>query len=99
MSSDESDADSVPTNDMGRECNGSEDDASEQIVKRKKKLIRLKLPWRSREFQAVTESLDRKTERRRTDRAKAMCLEIRVDRNSERLAPHDTPEWAVELFS
>ena len=47
MSSDESDADSVPTNDTGRESSGSEDDASEQIVKCKKKLIRRKLPWRS----------------------------------------------------
>jgi len=99
MSSDESNADGVPTNDMGRESSGSEDDASEQIVKRKKKLIRRKLPWRSQEPQAVIENLNRKIERRRTDQAKAICLEIRVDGNSERLAPHDAPEWAVELFS
>ena len=98
MSSDESYADSVPKNDMDRESSGSEYDASEQIVKRKKKLIRRKLPWRSQELQAVIESLDRKIERR-TDRAKAMCREIRVDGNSGRLAPHGAPEWAVELFS
>ncbi|XP_065894554.1 uncharacterized protein [Dysidea avara] len=95
MSSDESEVDSVSTEHP--DSSGSEDDREQQSSK--KKLIRKKLSWRSQELQSVFDSLDRKLERRRSDRAKAMCLEIKVEGVSDRRQPDNAPEWAIELFS
>jgi len=105
MSSDESEVDAPSTE--HQDSSSSEDAAddgaddaeqhSQQSVK--KKLIRKKLPWRSHELQCIIESLDRKLVRRRSDRAKAMCPEIKVEGTSDRPAPHNAPEWAIELFS
>lgn len=47
----------------------------------------------------VIESLDRKLERRRSERAKGMCLEVIMGEDSSRSKPEDLPEWATELFS
>ena len=65
----------------------------------RKKLIRHRLTWRSRELQLTFESLDRKLARRRTDKAKAMCLDVTYGCDSSRPAPENCPEWAIELFS
>lgn len=46
----------------------------EQSKTGKNRLIRHKLPWRSREFEHVIESLDRKLDCCRTTKSKAMCL-------------------------
>ena len=64
----------------------------------KKRLRRHRLPRRSQEFQKVIESLDRKLERRRSDRAKVMCLEVMVGSDSQREVSSNRPEWALELF-
>ena len=93
MSSDESEVEVVAT--QGE----SSDSENETASNGKKRLRRCRLPWRSQELQRVIESLDRKLERRRTDRAKAMCLEIIVGPDSQREVPNDAPEWAIELFS
>ena len=95
MSSDESEVDSVSTEHP--DSSSSEDDREQQSSK--KKLIRKKLSWRSQELQSVFNSLDRQLERRRSDRAKAMCLEIKVEGVSDRRQPDNAPEWAIELFS
>lgn len=99
MSSDESEVDTGSAE--HQDSSGSEDESDHQHQQKsvKKKLIRKKLPWRSQELQSIIESLDRKLERRRSDRAKAMCLEIKVEGTSERQAPPNAPEWAIELFS
>ena len=65
----------------------------------RKRLMRHKLPWRSQEMQKIIESLDRKLERRRTPRGKAMCLKVVDGKESARSPPENLPEWARELFS
>ena len=94
MSSDESEVEAAAT--QGEESSDSE---NETASNGKKRLCRHRLPWRSQELQRVIESLDRKLERRRSDRAKAMCLEIIVGSDSQRGVPNNAPEWAIELFS
>jgi len=71
---------------------------SPQPKKGRKRLVRHKLTWRSREFQEVLDSLDRKIARRRFTRGKGMCLEVEIGGNSARSKPHCLPEWAAELF-
>ena len=93
MSSDES----VRQDSDGSVSSGSDRDERHPPVK--KRLIKHRLPWRSREMQAVVESLDRKIKRRRTARSKAMCLEVEVSGESTRPKPDGLPDWAVELFS
>ena len=70
---------------------------TENAAHGKKKLLRHKLPWRSREFEIVIESLDRKLDRRRDPKSKAMCLDVQGGENSSREKPDDMPEWAVNL--
>ena len=65
---------------------------------KKKRLIKHKLPWRSREMQLVIESLDRKMDCRRDARAKNMCLEHVVGPDSTRPKPDGLPDWATELL-
>ena len=79
--------------------NSEDDEAHTTAQRRKKKLIKHTLPWRSVEFRRLLESLDRKIDRRRTDRSRSMCLEVEVGAESTRQAPHDIPDWAKELFS
>jgi len=50
-------------------------------------------------MQALMESLDRKIDRRRSGRSKAMCLEVQVSGESTRPKPDGLPEWACELFN
>ena len=50
-----------------------------------------------REMQAATDSLDRKIDRRHSERNKAICLEVEV--SGESAKPESLPEWACELFS
>jgi len=65
----------------------------------KERNLSVKLTWRSRELQLTLESLDRKLARRRTNKAKSMCLEVTYGTDSTRPAPENSPEWATELFS
>ena len=94
MSSDESEVDV-----SARRGEDSSDSEGESSSTGKKRLRRQKLPWRSEELQKVIESLDRKLNRRRTERVKAMCLEIIEGSDSQREKPENAPEWAIELFS
>ena len=67
-------------------------------IKKIKRLIKHPLMYQSREFQGMIESLDRKLERRRTSRSKAMCLPIEIGSPSTRKKPSGIPEWACELL-
>ena len=96
MSSDESEIDVTATQ---LQAKVSSDSESEAASVGKKRLCRHRLPWRSQEFLKVIESLGRKLERRRSDHAKAMCVEVIVGFDSQRQVPNDAPEWTIELFS
>lgn len=63
---------------------------------KRKKLICHRL---KREAQLSIKSLDRKLARRRSDKAKAMCIEATYGSDSSRPVPENCPEWAIELFS
>ena len=86
--------------------NSEDNEVHMTAQRRKKKLIRYTLPWRSKiyfnwrslEFRRLIESLDHKIDRRRTD-SRSMCLEVEVGAECTRQAPHDIPDWAKELFS
>ena len=77
----------------------SSDDSEPSPSRVKKKLVKHSLPWRSQEMQRVVESLDRKIDRRRNERAKRMCLDFDLGGISSRPKPDHLPEWATELFS
>ena len=64
----------------------------------KKKLIKKHAAWRGHEFQDYINSLDRKIDRRRSNRAKRMALPVETDQDSAHLAPDGCPEWAKTLF-
>ena len=81
MSSDESEVDVAATQSRVEDSSDSE---SEATSVGKKRLRRHRLPWRSQELLKVIESLDRKLERRRNDRAKAVCLEVIVGADSQK---------------
>lgn len=92
MSSDESDS-GVNNNERSQTGESSDSDHDNlQPGPQRKKLIRHRLPWRSRELQLTIESLDRKIGRRRTSRAKAMCLDIVPGNDSDRPVPENSPE-------
>ena len=95
MSSEES---IVQDTDEDPQSSGESESETPQSKKGRKRLIRHTLTWRSREFQDILESLDRKIARRRTARGKAMCLDVEVGGNSTRPKPDCLPEWAAELF-
>ena len=95
MSSEDSEFEDVSV--QQGQSSGSELEDIEPI--RKKRLIKHRPPWRSREMQLVIESLDRKMDRRRDARAKNMCLEHVVGPDSKRPKPDGLADWATELFS
>ena len=77
----------------------SDNSDHEDSAAKKKKLIKHKLLWRSREMQNMIDSLDQKICRKRTPRGARMCLEVEEGiRASSRPKPDNIPEWAAELF-
>lgn len=96
MSSEESVIEEIPTD---QEHSSGSDIEESRPLRQRKTLAKHKLPWRSQEMQKVMDSLDRKLDRRRDDRAKGMCLQASVGGNSKREKPDHLPEWATELFS
>ena len=96
MSSEESVTEEVQTD---RDHSSGSDVEEVHPSRQRKTLIKHKLPWRSQEMQKVIESLDRKLDRRRDDRAKGMCLQTSIGGNSTREKLDHLPEWATELFS
>ena len=98
MFSDESDAEMErPENEVESSDEESSNNNSHQ--QNRKKLIRHRLTWRSREVKLTFESLDRKLARRRSDKAKGMCLEVIYGSDLISPAPDNCPEWAIEIFS
>ena len=97
MSSEESLVEDSSDDDRNNHASGSDTENAAHTKSGKKKLLRHKLPWRSREFEQVIESLDRKLDRRRDPKIKAMCLEVQVGEPSSREKPDDMPEWTVNL--
>ena len=93
MSSDESVIDNTDNDDSGSDLD------ERTPPTKKKRLIKHKMSWRSREMQATIDSLDRKIERRRSGRSKSMCLDVETSGESTRPKPDGLPEWACELFS
>ena len=75
----------------------SSDSEREHSKTGKKRLIKHTLPWRSREFERIIESLDRKLDRRRSIKSKAMCLQVEIGEASSREKPDDLPEWACNM--
>ena len=64
-----------------------------------KKFVKHTAQWRSAEFQNYIDSLDRKVNRRRTERGKLMTVPIEDGEPSSRKAPDGCPEWAcITLF-
>lgn len=96
MSSDESVANSISDTDNS----DAEDNVPLlHVHQQRKKLLKKKASWRSPEFQDYISSLDRKIERRRTERGKAMALEVTMSSSeSSRSAPDGCPDWAKSLF-
>ena len=72
MSSDESVVENTDNSDSDSDTDGRSPPT------RKKRLIKHKMSWRSREMQAANDSLDRKIDRRCSGRSKAMCLNVEV---------------------
>ena len=67
----------------------------------RKRLLKHRATWRSSEFEEFIQSIDRKIERRRTERGKMMVLERLSNEGSPcttRSAPLDCPEWAKTVF-
>ena len=98
MSSEESNAEDLPA----EENPASSDESDQEVLvtaRKRKSLTKHKVPWRSQELQRIIDSLDRKIDRRRGDRAKAMCLDFTIGGDSTRPIPENVPEWARELFS
>ena len=81
-----------------KDSSGSDRDETPRCPPEKKKLIKHKVSYCSREMQALMESLDQKIDRRRSGISKAMCLEVQVSGESTRPKPDGLPEWACELF-
>ena len=94
MSSDES---AIESDAAHSHPDSSDSEKDSEATGCRKKLIRHKLPWRSEEFETVLRSLDRKLDRRRDPRSKAMCLEVQMGENSLREKPEGLPDWANNL--
>ena len=76
------------------------DDQDEEVISAccYKKLVNKRACWRSEEYQANIESLDRKIERKLSERARRMRLPQEIGEDSERHAPVDCPPWAKTMF-
>ena len=73
-------------------------DDEEEMTPASKKLVKRRAAWRSEEFQGYLDSLDRKLDRRLSERAKRMRLPQEVGEDSERHAPPSCPPWAKTVF-
>jgi len=99
MSSEESLVEDSSEDEDRDDHSGSGSDTAENTRSKsgKKKLVRHTLEWRSQEYEAVVRSLDRKLDRRRNPKSKAMCLEVQIGGPSSREKPDNAPEWTVNM--
>ena len=74
-----------------------ENSSEDENVPKKKVLCRRPLPWRSQELNNFFVKLDRKANRKRSQRSASMMIERRDGSPSEREAPDDAPEFAKEM--
>ena len=65
------------------------DNSDSDSPTKKKRLIKHKMSWRSREMQATIDSLDRKIKRRHSGRSKSMCLDVEVSGESTSPKPEN----------
>ena len=80
---------------ISSEETGSESGSGSEMMTRCKVFLSRPLPWRSPEANTIMESLDRKIDRRRSDRAKEMCRVRRVGLPSTRTSPDGGESWAL----
>ena len=80
---------------MSSEETGSESGSGSEMTTRRRVFLSRSLPWRSPEATGVMESLDRKVERRRSERAKEMCRVRRSGPPSSRASPSNASAWAL----
>ena len=97
MSSDKSAIESDATRSHTDSSDSEKDSKRQQSNQLHEKLIRQKLPWRSEEFEIVLRSLDRKLERCRDPRSKAMCLVVQMGENCLHGNPEGSPDLANNL--
>ena len=79
----------------------SEDDegssSDQEQSSRKKKVIKVRpLSWRSERFLNLLQSLDRKFQRKISDRARSMIIDRRVGDTVVQQAPANIPVWMVK---
>ena len=86
MSSEDSTTDEEETNDT-IESDSDDETTRGTLTQPKKKLIRHRIKWRSRECQEMMDSLGRKLKQKRTSRAQAMCLKVETGGDSTRPKP------------
>ena len=76
-------------------ANDQENSSEDENVPKNKVLCRRPLPWRSQELNNFFVKLDRKANRKRSQRSASMMIERKDGSPSEREAPDDAPEFAL----
>ena len=76
---------------------GSDDEEAE--IPKKKVIKTLPLSWRSTELTNILESLDRKTMRRKSEKATSMVLSGLQGEPIEIEAPQGMPQWTLKTMS
>ena len=72
-----------------------ENSSEDENFPRKRVLCRKPLPWRSQELHNLFLKLDRKANRKQSQRSSSMTIDRRDGSPSERKAPDDAPEFAL----
>ena len=82
------------------EAGSSEESGSELggTIRDRLKLITRPLTWRSAEASNLMMSLERKFQRRQTEKARRMMADRTDGPPSERSKPDNIPEWAVDFW-
>ena len=91
MSSEESCGEAGSSDESGSELGGT-------IIRNRLKLITRPLTWRSAEASNLMMSLERKFQRRQTEKARRMMADRTDGPSSERSKPDNIPEWAVDFW-
>lgn len=74
------------------------DQSDEEMPLKHRKFIKHVATWRSAEFQEIIDSLDRKINRRRSDKSKSMVIPVEIGEPSTRAPPEECPDWAAILL-
>ena len=90
MSSEESCGEAGSSDESGSELGGT--------IRNRLKLITRPLTWRSAEASNLMMSLERKFQRRQTEKARRMMADRTDGPPSERSKPDNIPEWTVDFW-